>query len=46
MSTSTILTPAFVTAALANFLFFTGLAGFVLLPLHLAGSAPRPASWG
>jgi MFS family permease len=32
---STILTPAFVTAAVANFLFFTGLAGFVLLPLHL-----------
>src|SRR5262249_41045515 len=33
--TSTILTTAFLTAALANFLFFTGLAGFVLLPLHL-----------
>ena len=32
---STILTAAFVTAAVANFLFFTGLAGFVLLPLHL-----------
>jgi MFS family permease len=30
-----ILTAAFLTAALANFLFFTGLAGFVLLPLHL-----------
>jgi MFS family permease len=30
-----IFTPAFVTAAAANFLFFTGLAGFVLLPLHL-----------
>lgn len=30
-----IFTPAFVTAAVANFLFFTGLAGFVLLPLHL-----------
>jgi MFS family permease len=35
MSASTILTAAFLTAALANFLFFTGLAGFVLLPLHL-----------
>jgi MFS family permease len=35
MAASTILTPAFVTAAAANFLFFTGLAGFVLLPLHL-----------
>jgi MFS family permease len=35
MSASTILTPAFLTAAFANFLFFTGLAGFVLLPLHL-----------
>jgi MFS family permease len=34
-SASTILTAAFLTAALANFLFFTGLAGFVLLPLHL-----------
>jgi MFS family permease len=32
---STILTAAFMTAAIANFLFFTGLAGFVLLPLHL-----------
>ena len=30
-----IFTPAFLTAAAANFLFFTGLAGFVLLPLHL-----------
>jgi MFS family permease len=35
MPSSTILTAAFVTAAAANFLFFTGLAGFVLLPLHL-----------
>ncbi len=35
MPSSTILTAAFVTAAVANFLFFTGLAGFVLLPLHL-----------
>jgi MFS family permease len=32
---ATILTAAFVTASVANFLFFTGLAGFVLLPLHL-----------
>ena len=30
-----ILTTAFLTLAVANFLFFTGLAGFVLLPLHL-----------
>jgi MFS family permease len=30
-----IFTPAFLTAAAGNFLFFTGLAGFVLLPLHL-----------
>ena len=35
MPPATILTPAFLTAAAANFLFFTGLAGFVLLPLHL-----------
>lgn len=35
MAHATILTPAFVTASVANFLFFTGLAGFVLLPLHL-----------
>ena len=35
MPSSTILTTAFLTAAVANFLFFTGLAGFVLLPLHL-----------
>ena len=35
MPSSTILTPAFLTAAVANFLFFTGLAGFVLPPLHL-----------
>jgi MFS family permease len=35
MPAPTIFTPAFVTAAVANFLFFTGLAGFVLLPLHL-----------
>jgi MFS family permease len=35
MAASAILTPAFLTAASANFLFFTGLAGFVLLPLHL-----------
>jgi MFS family permease len=35
MPSATILTSAFLTAAVANFLFFTGLAGFVLLPLHL-----------
>src|SRR5262249_28308073 len=35
MPSATILTPAFLTARVANFLFFTGLAGFVLLPLHL-----------
>ena len=35
MSHATIFTAAFVTASIANFLFFTGLAGFVLLPLHL-----------
>jgi MFS family permease len=35
MPPSPILTAAFLTAAVANFLFFTGLAGFVLLPLHL-----------
>jgi MFS family permease len=35
MPSSTILTAAFLTLALANLLFFTGLAGFVLLPLHL-----------
>ena len=35
MPSATILTAAFLTAAVANFLFFTGLAGFVLLPLHL-----------
>src|SRR5262245_38058260 len=35
MPSSPILTAAFLTAALANFLFFTGLAAFVLLPLHL-----------
>ena len=35
MATPSIFTPAFLTAAAANFLFFTGLAGFVLLPLHL-----------
>jgi MFS family permease len=35
MAAAAILTPAFLTAAAANFLFFTGLAGFVLLPLHL-----------
>jgi MFS family permease len=34
-SSSPILTAAFLTAAVANFLFFTGLAGFVLLPIHL-----------
>jgi MFS family permease len=34
-SASPILTAAFLTAAVANFLFFTGLAGFVLLPIHL-----------
>src|SRR5262245_56528821 len=34
-SPSPILTAAFLTAAAANFLFFTGLAGFVLLPIHL-----------
>jgi MFS family permease len=32
---SPILTPSFLTAAAANFLFFTGLAAFVLLPLHV-----------
>jgi MFS family permease len=35
MPHATILTATFVTASIANFLFFTGLAGFVLLPLHL-----------
>src|SRR5262245_58766176 len=35
MSASAILTRAFLTAAVANFLFFTGLASFVLLPLHV-----------
>ena len=35
MPSSTILTAAFLTAAVANLLFFTGLGGFVLLPLHL-----------
>lgn len=30
-----IFTPAFLTAAAGNFLFFTSLAGFFLLPLHL-----------
>ena len=35
MSASTIFTPAFLIAAFGNFFFFTGLAGFVLLPLHL-----------
>lgn len=35
MAAGAILTPAFLTAALANFLFSTGLSGFVLLPLHL-----------
>lgn len=30
-----ILTPPFLMAALGNFLFFTSLAGFFLLPLHL-----------
>jgi MFS family permease len=35
MVPATILSAAFVTASVANFLFFTGLAGFVLLPLHL-----------
>jgi MFS family permease len=35
MAVSAILTPAFLVAAAANFLFFTGLAAFVLLPLHL-----------
>jgi MFS family permease len=35
MASSPILTAAFLTAAIANFLFFTGQAGFVLLPLHL-----------
>ena len=35
MAASAILTPAFLVAAAANFLFFTGLAAFVLLPLHL-----------
>ena len=35
MTVSSILTPAFVTVSAGNFLFFTGLAAFVLLPLHL-----------
>ncbi|HEY7140011.1 MAG TPA: MFS transporter [Methylomirabilota bacterium] len=35
MPPSAILSPAFLTLAVANLLFFTGLAGFVLLPLHL-----------
>ena len=35
MASSSILSAAFLTAAIANFLFFTGLGGFVLLPLHL-----------
>jgi hypothetical protein len=37
LTSSTILTSAFLTAAVANLLFFTGLGGFVLLPLHLRG---------
>jgi MFS family permease len=35
MAVSAILTPAFLMVSAANFLFFTGLAAFVLLPLHL-----------
>jgi MFS family permease len=35
MARAPILTAPFVTAAFANFLFFTGLAGYFLLPLHL-----------
>jgi MFS family permease len=41
-----ILTPAFLTLALANFLFFTGLAGFVLLPLHLRALGATDAELG
>ena len=37
MPSSTILTAAFLTAAVANFLFFTGLAGFVLLVMIAGG---------
>jgi hypothetical protein len=43
---STILTSAFLTAALANLLFFTGLGSFVLLPLHSDASARRTVSSG
>lgn len=35
MSPAPILSRAFLTAAFGNFLFFTSLAGFFLLPLHL-----------
>ena len=46
MPTTSILTPAFLTAAAANFLFFTGLAGFVLLPLHLRHLGATDAQMG
>jgi MFS family permease len=35
MSIPAFITPAFLTAAVANFLFFTNLSAFFLLPLHL-----------
>lgn len=35
MSVPAFITPAFLTAAVANFLFFTNLSAFFLLPLHL-----------
>jgi hypothetical protein len=46
MTSSTILTSAFLTAAVANLLFFTGLGGFVLLPLHLRGLGATDAQVG
>jgi MFS family permease len=41
-----ILTPQFLLAALANFLFFTGLAAFFLLPLHLQALGASEARIG
>ena len=35
MSVPTFITPAFLMAAVANFLFFTNVSAFFLLPLHL-----------
>ena len=35
MSVPAFITPAFLTAAVANFLFFTNVSAFFLLPLHL-----------